>query len=1180
MKKEKIQPTPSQANAIEAPRMDLLVSAAAGSGKTAVLSKRIVRTVIDPDIRADVSRMLIVTFTKAAATELRVRIAREMHEALEEIYEIPEEERSVAQDNTAGLLLDAIDKLEGAEISTIHSFCMNLLKKYGDALGMPTSFRIGEEAECELMRLHAMNDTVESRYESDEEFNYVAETLISLDDSDLVRTLLKIYLTMTEQPEGILFLKKSGDVLRDASVDFWKTEFAAPIKRSLNLFFDYYRKLFDYFFAVLSDDPMWVKAYSDPVAKALSFVKGWNKVKDSDYLTVRSYLRSFESEGLGSYRGEKSPEVQHCYDAYHDFNKAIDDTYLKRYFVFSEEDVSRDALDTAVLTDKLYEVFLEFESRYQSEKKRYGILDFADLERYAHKLLLEEGKPTPLARVIAKRYDAIFIDEYQDTNRRQDDIFSAISDFNRFMVGDIKQSIYRFRGAMPEIFSEYRQSFPLYVKGAGQKQATIFLSNNFRSNRSVVDYSNSVFANLFRNNSGRVPYRDEDALAYSVKPENECHLPTRILAVDTKSELGEGVVLTQFAVIADEIAKLVKSGVSADKIAVLFRSMTRTDLLRKELDKYSLKSVSTSGGDDFFLHPESLLLISLLNVIDNPCRDIYLAAVLKSPLFGLTLGDTVRIRARLKYGSLYGAVTTFAALDPKELSEEEQAVQKKASVFLAFLDKTRHFAERKSGAEIIRYLDTVTPIRAISLKASGNAAAITTLHELARNYEARGFKGLHAFVKYLAELETGKERPALQSAVDLSAVKIMSIHKSKGLEFDYVFLAECEKQATGKDVDKDVLCDKSIGVGMKLRERDGFVRYDSLIRHGVACRLNENSLDEEMRVLYVALTRAKKQLIVCFDVKRTKKLTARNRVELRMQKGVIQHPYLYMSANNYRDWLLMATNHPFDVFEGLEPVDKADDKGGDDSAKKVVVSEETLLSRLRYRYPYESLATLPTKLSVSRLYPGILDEVEEGEELLRSKKADFDQLPAFMQDQAVSTGAERGTATHLFMQFCDFDRLEAMGVDREIERLVSGEYITRPIAELIYRSKLERFLKHPLFARIRAAEELHKEERFNVRFPAEDFAETEERKAELAGEYVLVQGVIDCMLREKDGSLVLIDYKTDHLPREREVAEKLLRERYTTQLTYYKKALELLYGAPVKEVLLYSFSLDDTVTIE
>ena len=1173
----KFSPTPDQKKAIEAPIMDLLVSAAAGSGKTAVLSQRILRLILSHEENTELSRMLVVTFTKAAAEELRARIGRALREKLKELRSDSTAPDAFWQEER---VLLALDQLESAEVSTIHSFCFHLIKRHFADLNLSASLRIGEEAECKLLERRVMEETIEEMYESAPEEAAVFEKMTDYRDTGLEDILLGFYAKFSSLPRGIATMQDTLDQLEEAQASFENTVYAKAILKKLDSFFSYYKLVLTTAVENLKTDAKAVDKYLPAFWDDLQFVEGWDKLKEQEYSLIAGSILAFSPSPLGRYTGTKPECVEDAAALRKEFTADL--AAIKGiYFSFTSDDIVKDAAEMHAILSVVYRVLTRFEKGYAEAKSRYGILDYNDLERNARKLLVDQnGNPTPLAKSVAKRYDAIFIDEYQDTNEMQDSIFSAISRYNRFMVGDIKQSIYGFRGAVPEIFSSYRTQFAPYdEKSANQKQATIFLSHNFRSDRGVIEYTNDVFYQLFNHNSGSVPYMEGDALVCAREEKDDLKLSTRYLMVD-RSQLNEnGNPLTEYEVVAHEILRLVTSGVKPSEIVILLRSMTKADAYRQALTDLSLPCVSDKGGDFLPDYPEVLLLIALLNVIDNPTRDVYLAASLKSPLFGFTLSELITLRKKAPDASLYASLIRFVSLE----ENDQPILCEKVKCFLQFLEKARRFAELKSSDKVIRYLLQTTPLSAVAVKQKQKNAPLSAFYEFARRYESGGFGGVHGLVQHVKEISASDNKEALlyHRSVDLSAVQIMSVHHSKGCEYDYVFLADCSHLFNKNDETADIVYESGMGIAMKLRSENGFLRYDTIFRRAIASKIHENSIDEDMRVLYVALTRAKRQIILVAGLNGPKQKKVETFLQYSLRHAVFQHSYLYSQANTYAEWLSLALSKM--TFDLVDSLDRYTDEAKGDVLPHAEHTEEQvplslLQERLCFLYPHEALQKLPTKLSVSRLYPGILDD--EAEELIRSEKAEFDRLPLFMQDQNTISGSERGTATHLFMQFCDFDKVAQQGVIPEIRRLVEQAFITEGIASLIETKKLESFFTSELFARIQKAKAVYREERFHVRLPASDFTLDDNKSEAYASEYILVQGVVDCLIQEADGSLLLIDYKTDRTPKDRAEAEAMLRERYTTQLSYYKKAVETVFGVPVKQTLLYAFSLNDTVEIQ
>lgn len=1167
--------TPSQKKAVEAPVMDLLVSAAAGSGKTAVLSRRIVKILSDENTGADVSRLLVVTFTKAAASELRVRIADALSEEIISMR---------AQGNEAGAerLSGQLRRLGLASISTIHSFCYRLVRENFSRLSLPASVRIAEEAETQSLMRACMDSAIDELYEKDDGFSAFADTLIELRDDKLSDILLEFYLRLIQQPDGLGFAERSRKMLADAAEDFDSSRFFVAIKNHVSKFAAYYETALARAIDDILKDEKAKKAYYNAFYSDLVYVRGIVPASEEGYASLSRYLRSYSPERLGALRAEKSEPILFASDMRKAFSQGVR-TLEKRFARYSAADIKNDCLFTAAYADKLYEALSFFDKIYSAEKLKNSVVDYNDLERLSYRLLYDGDKPSRFAASVAAKFDAVFIDEYQDTNALQDAIFAAVSSSNRFMVGDIKQSIYGFRGAMPGIFSEYRNRYPDYDGGSGCRQGKIFLSENFRSDKGVVDFSNRIFARLFNNNSGRVPYMPDDALVCSRPPERDAGLSTQLLFLEKSDEK----CMSEADYVASRINSLILNGVQPSDIVILLRSMSASEKFRKALSSYDVRCDCPGREDSLLSYPEILLMICMVNVIDNPCRDIYTAGVLKSPLFDVSTGELITLRREYPKGSLYSALKEFYASDRRD--EQSIDLMERAGKFFRWLEQARRYSEMKPSDKIVRYLMTETPVIAIAVKNGGSAERIRQFYELARKYEAYFYHGLHSFVRYINQLSERKpsEQPQALTRSETSSVRIMSIHQSKGSEFSYVFLADTSRRFNNADRTGKLLYESSLGIGMKHRDDDGYVRYDTLIRQAVSSAIQLDNLDEEMRILYVALTRAKKQLIITASVGKPDEFRARCRYF-----GKEMTPWLCMEASSYAEWLALCLAEDDGEASTISGYEKesvhADTSAPDnnDAQREHTAAGRVLAERLDFEYPSKDLADLPAKLSVSRLYPGILDD--DGAELIRAQENEFDRTPAFLGEKIAASGAERGTATHLFMQFCNFDSVVTTGIEAEIKRLVEKKFITPEAARLIYRKKLAAFFDGAVFEMVKNAARIKREQRFNVRMDAGVFTLDPVRAAALSGETILVQGVIDLLIFERDGNIILVDYKTDHIPAPegesgagyREFAENFLRERYSAQIIYYARAVEKLYSKKVKRALLYSFSLGDTVDIE
>ncbi len=1187
--------TPSQLDAIESRGSDLLVSAGAGSGKTAVLTERIIRRLVnDPD--ADVRRMLIVTFTKAAAGELRERISSALSDA-------------IAADPANKRLNRQLIRLDQAKICTIHSFCLDTLRENFTAAGLSADFRVADDAEIRLLRRSLAAELIEDAYSGKiENFERLSDALTGTKgDDSLEDTFLSLYEDLSSCREGIGFIKAFADeLIGDSGKDFGKSRCGAEITRLVceqtSVYLDGLLDILPW----LEGDEKMRKAYLPAFEYEIGFIRRLTELCGSgDYAAIKLAFDSYSSPRLGVIRGEKDDDVEAAKKTRAELRKKIDELSTK-FFSLPSEKIKENQIATARLLMKLYEILKLFDDRFTAEKRRRGIVDFADLERLTLSLLEKDGQPTDAALTAAGHFDEIFIDEYQDVNSLQDAIFSTIAAAGhglcRFMVGDVKQSIYGFRGAEPAIFESYREKFK--YSDAGK---TIFLSNNFRCDKKIIDFANLVSSTIFTNATGALPYYPEDDLVHSKVGGEQGHKVKIALLKKPGEESDEddSDVSAEAEYVAAEIKRLIRDGVKNDgsrikysDIAILMRSAAASsDEFRKVFEENGIPLYNNAGGD-FFENAEVLLALCLLNTIDDPHRDVYLAGTLKSPLFGFTLDELAKIRRASKDGSLFDALKIYTSETDFE----------KGRKFLETLRKYQRKAEELPVDKLIWYLYSDTDLPALVFGERSDDASngdlrranLTLLYEYARRFEGSSFKGLYNFIRYINDIleDKAKLEPAKIFSEASETVKLMTIHQSKGLEFPVVFLCGCGKKFNESDLRANIVSIKSLGIALKLPDETGFAKFDTPVRQAIVKKLSDSQIEEEMRVLYVAMTRARERLYVTAEVKEPGELVEKCCSDAkRLSRNII------MQSGGYIKWILtsIGANNPTSEkapFEVIFPEAENFENAAEAAAKSgIPVSEDfTPLVRERFDfvYPNEFLTKLPAKLSVSKLYPTILDA--DAAELEPDEIPEITaKVPLFMQDTPTdkATASERGTATHLFMQFCDFERFKAFlkekkpgdGLDRlisdERERLGRESFLSPRAASIVNEDQLYGFFAGEIFAGICASPKVFREHRFNVKLPAEIFTADEKLKATLSGETVLVQGVIDCFFENPDKTFTLLDYKTDHIPRgmSREEARRTLINRHRLQLGYYKMALELITKKPISKTYIYSFALGETIEI-
>ncbi|MBQ2686908.1 MAG: UvrD-helicase domain-containing protein, partial [Clostridia bacterium] len=668
MEERKIEYTKSQSNAVNAPVSDMIVSAAAGSGKTAVLTGRLIRFLCgEGDTEpVDISKMLIVTYTKAAALQLKSKISKAIRK---EIKKAPENKRLRTQ----------LRRLEKAKISTIHSFCLDVIKDNFLALGLPAGIRVGDAVEIELVMKQCMEDTLDKFCETSETFADFMDNCTVLRDNSLSGRLTKLYSDLRNMREGIEFLRISSEKMQMAADgDISQSDYFKAIVKPIDRNFAFFKKNFISLLDEAFDrgDEGYFKASFDAI---IAYIDGWQDAKSEGLSGAYAYLSAYSSPAFK--RNAPEDLKQRCSDLKTYFREYINKLKEKLYF----GDYKNDCIQSAKYSMALYEFLSDFESHFKKEKIRLGMLDYSDLERYTYDILYtKDGEKSEKAKEIADRISQIYIDECQDINEVQDAIFTAISRNNRFMVGDIKQSIYGFRGAEPSLFAAYRESFDDYsvgdVKIGGKR---IFLSENFRSDSPILDFANMIFETLFNNNSGRIPYLEEDALVHAKKEDKDREKPEIVL-------LDKDLGFDETKYVCNRIKELHESGVAYSDIAIISRKNSILDEAAKYLAEMKIP-YSGKESSSIFDSPDVLLLICILNCIDNPAREVYLAGALKSPVFGVTLDELTDIRMKYRDRSLYSALTLYT---------EEYGFEKGRN-FLDTLNELRLYSESKSSDKII-----------------------------------------------------------------------------------------------------------------------------------------------------------------------------------------------------------------------------------------------------------------------------------------------------------------------------------------------------------------------------------------------------------------------------------------------------------------------------------------------
>ncbi len=1178
--------TNDQLEAINHSGADLIISAAAGSGKTYTLTQRIIKKILNgveaeraeregrprEEIKklrhgADISRMLIVTFTRPAASELKSEICSLISD---ELKKNPKSQHLISQYTNSSY----------ADICTIDSFCMRLVRPNFDKLPVPidASFRVGDTGELDILERQTMEELIDELYENSNEsddFLLVANCYSRIwSEEELARALLKLRKRLLSTKDGIKTLLDC----QNYDNDFLSTPYGKVICEHILEITEHFIPIYKHYISLLAYDEIGAEEFVPTMKSELEYIKEIDasvRQKDS-YDELSKKVNCFDFGDFSKKQSAKNKDIDISAFRVARANLAESIKSLKKLFVSSEAAVISSLKQNARVCKAIFNILKLFDDKLLVKKRLLSVYSFDDISKFALSLLYnEDGSTTKFADEIASRYDEIYIDEYQDTNSVQDRIFKAISINNRFMVGDIKQSIYRFRSAEPEIFKGYRESFsPKSSFNENSLGKAIFMSENFRCDKNVIELSNIVSNYMFENSNG-IPYTKEDRLVYSkdlkkyfdkgIKSYND--VKSEIHIVNTK---GQGKPSTPY--IAEYVALQIKEligkelpyGKKIEKkdITILLRNANKQIPIYVEaLERHGISSVY-KAEENFFEMPHIMLAICILNAIDNPSRDIYLAGAMRSEVFDFSLAELVKIKKRIK-----GTASLYSTLRAYDLNDE---LKEKIDKFLKRLSTLKREIKKKKAHDALSHIYTQCGL--LTMCKSQERSDLMKLYNLARLYEGNTYKGVFSFLRHIDNISQDHSAKEFRGDSTKDSVQLMSIHASKGLQFPICFVCGLENTINTSDTKDDLLFHRDLGVAGYVGMDDGLARFDPLVRKCIALKLKKEANEEEMRILYVAMTRAENQLFLVGGTSNPKK-AYKDATSL----SDFTTPYDLYNANSHMKFILGAlTKDPHPSYDFYCDVAVGDNKplsgefGPPNWQGKIDSYKETLKKRFNFSYKYSHLERIPAKLSVSNLKSNVLDTKNDD-----IKIPDLDSMPQFLlTENENSTGAQRGTATHVFLQFCDFKRLLDTGFDAELQLLEEKKFISKKDASLVNKEHIELFMKSDLIQQILNAKDVYREFRFNILLDANDFTQ----KKDLDNEKVLVQGVMDCVLITHNDKLILIDYKTDDVKEEN--CDYLLKRRYKEQLSYYEKACKLMFNKEVDEVKLYSVPLKREVIIK
>ena len=1210
--------TEEQQKVIETRNCNILVSAAAGSGKTAVLVERIIQRITDKNNPVNIDELLIVTFTRAAAGEMKERIRQAIEKKLEEN---PEDEHLQRQSTL----------VHHALITTIDSFCSYIVKNYFHLIDLDPSFRMGDEGEMRLLQADVADAVLEEAYaEEDPSFLAFSEGLAGgKTDKKIPEMIIKLYSFSMSYPypeEWLLDCRKAYEIksVEELENAAWMSLIKNEVKQELKEASMLLKQSLE--ISKEPDGPVFYSALLEDEVSALeklgqteSFFE-WKGMLDKLEFKRLSSGKKAEKERVSESQQELAKNLR---NEAKDQLKALKERYFQETAEEMLENLQRAGEPVGVLVD----LTLAFMKLYKEKKKEKNILDFGDLEHYALEILIkhtkEKDERTDAARELSKKFAEIMIDEYQDSNLVQEKLLTSVSKiedgiYNIFMVGDVKQSIYRFRLARPDLFME---KFKTYPQETGENCLRIDLHKNFRSRAEVLEGVNYLFYQIMGEDLGGVEYDSTAALypgkIFPPKPEEENEPATEVLLLEKEEENTREL---EAKMIALRIGEMVGKYRVLDKkteeyrpakysdFTILLRTMSGwAETFKKILNSCGIPaSVTTKTG--YFSAQEVMTVLDYLKILDNPMQDIPLAAALHGLPDGFTFQELAEIKVlgmEHEKSSFYEALLLGEKL-PTPLGEK---LRRFFSVYRALRRKVPYTPMHELIWDFYDATDFLVYQQAF-VSGEQRKANLLMLAEKARDYESTSYRGLFNFIRYIENLKKYQvdfgEANILSENED--TVRIMSIHGSKGLEFPIVFVAGMGKQINMQDTKESIVLHPDLGIGSPYVDTQLRIRTRTILQKAVQREILLESLGEELRILYVALTRAKEKLILTGVISKLEDTL--KSFEMLKKHGEERLPYgLRVKGKSYLDWILKALarhramkglyeSYHFSVYPLNDMYDRAPEfivrqvqplelilDEAQLRAEEMLKKGELLLwdsnevydekwhelfrRSFSYEYPYQAEGSVPAKLTVSEVKRMQNEDIEESEMLLEEKEIE-EIVPLFMQETKTEMkGAAKGTLYHRIWEKLDYEKIDTKEqIEKQLENILTAEE-----KKFIWMPDFYRFAESSLAGRVKEAYQrgqLYREQPFVIAMPANQI-----REEYKTAEEILVQGIIDAYFEEEDG-LVLVDYKTDKVQKGQ---EKEFVEKYTVQMKYYKKALEMITDREVKEIYIYSTGLGKAVLV-
>ncbi len=1176
-----------QQSIIDARKQNILVSAAAGSGKTSVLTERIVGLVKEG---IDIDRILVVTFTNAAAKEMKERIAASLNSLLE------------ANPADAHLQKQA-QLIFNADITTIDSYCLKLVKNHFHKIDVDPAFRVANEGEMKLLKEDVMREVMKRAYASkNEEFYHLVDCYSKKDDDDsLEESIQKLYTYAMSYPwpESWL-LKHKKDYEFESFEDFKTSALVTDLLEEVRIRLDKCLSMLTEAKALCEagNGPYGYQATVENDEKLI--LELINAVKTSSHATMRTNFDAISWVRLSSKAGDCDESLKNRFKELRDKYKSEILSIKDEAFSFDLENAYADMQKTSKVVSALIDLVLDFMASFDAAKRDRGVIDFTDMEHMAIKILIEsydekedKYKITDVAENLRGHYYEVMVDEYQDSNLVQEILIQSVSreyadhDRNRFMVGDIKQSIYRFRLARSQIFAGKVSG---YAKDAMAPSRLITLKENYRSRDGVINAVNAIFYDVMTLENGGLVYDKDQALNRAGSfTEDTIDNKAELLLLDTKDLSKEDARKLECDMLAKRIKDAVSSMQVQDKetkelrpanygdVAILFRSKKWNDGIREALEKLDIP-YQMEGTGKFYDTREIQDVLSFLRIVDNPLDDISLYAAMTSVFGRFDDNEIARVKSfdtDRKYYYLWDKLIAFM----------ESTQDEKLTLFVDFVNKYRKYVTYMPIHELIGTLFDETGYKhLVSALPDGKQrlANVNMLIIKAAEYAKTSFYGLFHFLRYVELIKKmEQDEGEVSVAGDSNTVKIMTIHKSKGLEFPICIVGGVEDNFNQKDLSETFLTDIDEGIGASFIDPDKRIKRTTIKRSAIARKLKFESLGEEIRILYVALTRAKEKLIIAGSV---------NDYEAWYEKASST------STKSYLELIKKTITEKTDLFDIVvkRACDVESDSISDEVEKHLkraefeeearMVSDEQvniIKQRLDFKYPYANLERLYTKTTVSELKLAAIEKEDDGAHHIFEENELSEYIPSFAGGDEEVKGTDRGTIYHNLLQLINFADVcaanekgnEAVENDYncQIARIISSGKMSKEDIDNVFSGKMLAFLKSEMAIRMGKADrigQLFKEQPFVMGVPASEVSDEFP-----SDETVLIQGVIDVFFVEGE-EVVVLDYKTDRV----DTAEELAG-RYQKQLDYYAMAIQKLTGKPVKQRVIYSFRLNQSIIL-